>query len=43
MLLYTVKNTKKSLKSGLLGYSPEEIHAMVDLRPELRKEECERV
>ena len=28
---------------GLLGYSPEEIHAMVDLRPELRKEECERV
>jgi len=26
---------------GLLGYSPEEVHAMVDFRPEHRKEECE--
>ena len=24
---------------GLLGYSPEEVHAMVDFKPELRKEE----
>jgi len=26
---------------GLLGYSPEEVHAMVDFRPDHRKEECE--
>ena len=24
---------------GLLGYSPEEVHAMVDFKPDLRKEE----
>ena len=26
---------------GLLGYTAEEIHSMVDFRPELRKEECD--
>ena len=26
---------------GLLGYSPEEVHAMVDFKPDLQKELCE--
>ena len=26
---------------GLLGYSPEEVHAMVDFKPDLQKDICE--
>jgi c-ets proto-oncogene protein len=26
---------------GLLGYSPEEVHAMVDFRPDAHKDLCD--